>query len=254
MSALLLCSKHNDLQDSIRLRYFYLAQTLRLSTKPSHSVVAIQHMAGSRLLRNAVITAAQSPIAREDSSLTASTSTSPSSSSTSSQGTPFAVHVHGSSHSEPSSNGHHATNNGSAEHAIARSQGLRVSVKGVHKRYQTKRGEFHAVRGVDLEIEPGTLVALLGPSGSGKTTLLRMIAGLEEVTEGQVFFGDEDATNMTVQERRIGFVFQSYALFRHMTVLDNIVFGMNMRGIEGDKEAKEKRARELLELIQLPRE
>jgi sulfate transport system ATP-binding protein len=75
---------------------------------------------------------------------------------------------------------------------------------------------------VSLEVKSGELIALLGPSGSGKTTLLRLIAGLEMPTAGRIFFGDEDASSKTVQERNVGFVFQHYALFRHMTVLDNI--------------------------------
>jgi ABC-type sulfate/molybdate transport systems ATPase subunit len=75
----------------------------------------------------------------------------------------------------------------------------------------------------------GELIALLGPSGSGKTTLLRLIAGLESPTEGTVYFGNEDASRKTVQQRNIGFVFQHYALFRHMTVLDNVSFGLTIR-------------------------
>ena len=92
-------------------------------------------------------------------------------------------------------------------------------------------------------------MALLGPSGSGKTTLLRMIAGLEEVTGGQIFFDDEDFTHTRVQDRHVGMVFQSYALFKHMTVAENIEFAMRMRGLEGDRR---KRVSELLDLIQLP--
>src|SRR5699024_11541113 len=77
-------------------------------------------------------------------------------------------------------------------------------------------------------IEKGEMVGLLGPSGSGKTTLLRLIAGLEVADNGRILFGDEDITHKAVRERRVGFVFQNYALFRHMTVLDNVGFGLRM--------------------------
>jgi sulfate transport system ATP-binding protein len=82
-------------------------------------------------------------------------------------------------------------------------------------------GRTGALRGADLEIRDGELIALLGPSGSGKTTLLRVIAGLEIPNAGRVFFDDQDATAMPVQRRRIGFVFQNYALFKHMSASDN---------------------------------
>src|SRR5208283_116607 len=82
---------------------------------------------------------------------------------------------------------------------------------------------------IDLEVAPGELLALLGPSGSGKTTLLRLLAGLDTVSEGSIRLGGEDAGRLTVQERRVGFVFQSYALFRHMTVFDNIAYGLTVR-------------------------
>src|SRR3977135_4135759 len=86
-----------------------------------------------------------------------------------------------------------------------------------------------ALRGVSLEIRDGELIALLGPSGSGKTTLLRVIAGLEIPSAGKVLFANEDATSLPVQHRRIGFVFQHYALFKHMTVFDNIAYGLRVR-------------------------
>src|SRR4051812_28822507 len=88
---------------------------------------------------------------------------------------------------------------------------------------------YPALRGVSLEIRSGELIALLGPSGSGKTTLLRLIAGLERPTEGTIFFGNEDASYKSVQERNVGFVFQSYALFKHLTVAENIGFGLKVR-------------------------
>src|SRR5688572_1572464 len=102
---------------------------------------------------------------------------------------------------------------------------IQVSVENVVRTF----GVTPALHGVSLEIEPGELVALLGPSGSGKTTLLRILAGLDIPTSGRVLFDGEDALKLTVQERNIGLVFQSYALFRHMTVLDNIGFGLRVR-------------------------
>ena len=102
-------------------------------------------------------------------------------------------------------------------------------------------------------IRSGELIALLGPSGSGKTTLLRLIAGLESPTEGLIYFGDEDASKKTVQQRNIGFVFQHYALFRYMTVLDNIGFGLKVRDAARRPSRAEIRSRalELLDLVQL---
>lgn len=97
------------------------------------------------------------------------------------------------------------------------------------KHFNTSKGVFKAVDGVDVDVEPSSIVALLGPSGSGKTTLLRLIAGLEMPTGGKILFDDFDATNTPVQDRRIGFVFQSYALFNHMTVAENIKFGLEVR-------------------------
>ncbi|WP_075214495.1 sulfate/molybdate ABC transporter ATP-binding protein [Mongoliimonas terrestris] len=90
-------------------------------------------------------------------------------------------------------------------------------------------GDTAALHGVDLAVASGELVALLGPSGSGKTTLLRIIAGLDFPSSGQVFFGGTDASLKSVRERNVGFVFQHYALFRHMTVADNIAFGLRAR-------------------------
>jgi len=114
-------------------------------------------------------------------------------------------------------------------------------------------GVTPALHGVSLEIEPGELVALLGPSGSGKTTLLRILAGLDIPTEGRVMFDGDDALTLTVQQRNVGLVFQNYALFRHMNVLDNIGFGLRVRPRSRRPSRKEirKRARELLDLVQL---
>ena len=123
-------------------------------------------------------------------------------------------------------------------------------------RVQNIRKEFSrypALHDVSLNIVSGELIALLGPSGSGKTTLLRLIAGLESPTDGMIFFGDEDASQKSVQERHVGFVFQHYALFRHMTILENVSFGLNVRpAAERPPKAEiRRRAMELLDLVQL---
>jgi len=114
-------------------------------------------------------------------------------------------------------------------------------------------GATPALHGVSLDIRSGELVALLGPSGSGKTTLLRILAGLDIPTAGRVMFDGNDALKLTVQERNVGLVFQNYALFRHMTVLDNIGFGLRVRPRSRRPSRKEirQRALELLDLVQL---
>jgi sulfate transport system ATP-binding protein len=124
-----------------------------------------------------------------------------------------------------------------------------LSIRNVRKEFD----RFAALEDVSLDIRSGELIALLGPSGSGKTTLLRLIAGLDHPTEGNILFGGEDASLKTVQERNIGFVFQSYALFRHMNVLDNIGFGLSVRrGAKRIAKAEiARRAKELLDLVQL---
>jgi sulfate transport system ATP-binding protein len=111
-----------------------------------------------------------------------------------------------------------------------------------------------ALAGVTLEITKGDFVALLGPSGSGKTTLLRVIAGLAFADDGHVVMGGRDVTDVDVKGRDIGFVFQNYALFRHMTVAKNIAFGLNMqkRKDRPSREDIQKRVDELLNLVQLP--
>ncbi len=126
-----------------------------------------------------------------------------------------------------------------------------MDVRVDHVRKEFDR--FPALHDVSLDIHSGELIALLGPSGSGKTTLLRLIAGLEQPTDGRIFFGEEDASSKSVQERQIGFVFQHYALFRHMTVLDNVGFGLKVRPRANRPPAGEirRRARELLDLVQL---
>jgi sulfate transport system ATP-binding protein len=115
-------------------------------------------------------------------------------------------------------------------------------------------GDFSAVNGLSLEIASGELIALLGPSGSGKTTLLRLIAGLLPPSRGTIRFGGEDASRKSVQERNVGFVFQHYALFRHMTVLENVAFGLRIRPAATRPKGLEIkwRVRELLDLVQLP--
>lgn len=108
-------------------------------------------------------------------------------------------------------------------------------------------GEFTAVHPLDLEIPQGSFFALLGPSGCGKTTTLRMVAGLEDPTEGRILIGDTDITRTRAYQRNVNTVFQSYALFPHMTVLDNVSFGLKRKG---DKEAKSK-AQDALDLVEL---
>jgi sulfate/thiosulfate transport system ATP-binding protein len=102
---------------------------------------------------------------------------------------------------------------------------MSISVRGISKNF----GRFAALKDVSLEIPSGELVALLGPSGSGKTTLLRIIAGLEFADSGVVEFSGQDITEQSARERHVGFVFQHYALFRHMTVFENIAFGLRVR-------------------------
>ncbi|MBF2078184.1 MAG: ATP-binding cassette domain-containing protein, partial [Synechococcales cyanobacterium T60_A2020_003] len=100
-----------------------------------------------------------------------------------------------------------------------------IRVEDISKRF----GDFQAVDNVRLEVSTGSLVALLGPLGSGKSTLLRLIAGLEQPDTGRIWLTGQDATYQTVQERRVGFVFQHYALFKHLTVRQNIAFGLDIR-------------------------
>lgn len=124
-----------------------------------------------------------------------------------------------------------------------------IRIANVRKEFD----RYAALHGVSLDIRSGELIALLGPSGSGKTTLLRLIAGLERPTDGTIYFGDEDASQLEVQERNVGFVFQSYALFKHMSVADNVGFGLTVRPRATRPPTAEirKRASELLDLVQL---
>ena len=124
-----------------------------------------------------------------------------------------------------------------------------IQIRNIHKSF----AGFPALVDVNLDIRSGELIALLGPSGSGKTTLLRAIAGLEFPDYGQILFGGKNMARLAVRERRVGFVFQHYALFKHMTVLDNIAFGLSVRPRKQrpSEDAIRKRALELLDLVQL---
>jgi sulfate/thiosulfate transport system ATP-binding protein len=126
---------------------------------------------------------------------------------------------------------------------------MSIEVRNIHKRF----GSFAALNDVSLDLPSGELTALLGPSGCGKTTLLRIIAGLEQPDAGSVLFHGKDATGSHVRERKVGFVFQHYALFRHMTVFENVAFGLRVRAKQerpSDAEIS-RRVHELLDLVQL---
>ncbi|HSS42582.1 MAG TPA: sulfate ABC transporter ATP-binding protein [Solirubrobacterales bacterium] len=120
-----------------------------------------------------------------------------------------------------------------------------ISVEGANKRF----GDFQALDDVSIEVPDGSLTALLGPSGSGKSTLLRAIAGLEDLDSGLVTINGENATGKPAQKRGVGFVFQHYAAFKHMTVYDNVAFGLKIR--KWDKQKTSARVHELLQLVQL---
>ena len=122
---------------------------------------------------------------------------------------------------------------------------MSISVRSVRKQF----GDFVALDDVSVEVETGSLTALLGPSGSGKSTLLRCIAGLETPDGGEILISGEDVTGAAPQQRGVGFVFQHYAAFKHMTVAKNIAFGLEVR--KRPKEEIEHRVNELLELVQL---
>ncbi len=125
---------------------------------------------------------------------------------------------------------------------------MKIRLDQVVKTFDT----FRAVHGVSLDIESGELVALLGPSGSGKTTILRMVAGLEFSDGGQIHFGDRNATDIPVRDRGVGFVFQHYALFPHMTVAENIAFGMRTtKAAKRTKAEIAERVNDLLRLVRL---
>jgi sulfate/thiosulfate transport system ATP-binding protein len=126
---------------------------------------------------------------------------------------------------------------------------MSIQVVNVSKRF----GTFEALHDVSLDIVPGELVALLGPSGSGKTTLLRVIAGLEVPDSGRILFNGQDSTAKRVQEREVGFVFQHYALFRHMSIFENVAFGLRVRprAQRPSESAIRDKVMSLLKLVQL---
>ena len=126
---------------------------------------------------------------------------------------------------------------------------MTVRVEHIIKRFGSS-SEAAAVADVSFEAQPKAITTLLGPSGSGKSTLLRLIAGLEVPDAGRVFIDGQDVTTLSPQHRNVGFVFQSYALFKHMTVADNIAFGMKIRRLP--KAQVKERVAELLKLVQLP--
>jgi sulfate transport system ATP-binding protein len=126
---------------------------------------------------------------------------------------------------------------------------MSISVKNLSRNF----GHFRALDDVSLHVETGELVALLGPSGCGKTTLLRIIAGLESADSGRVYFSGRDATHVDVRHRNVGFVFQHYALFKHMTVFENVAFGLRVKPRAQRPSESHIRAKvsQLLELVQL---
>ena len=126
---------------------------------------------------------------------------------------------------------------------------MSIEVRNINKHF----GAFHALRNVNLDIESGELLALLGPSGCGKTTLLRIIAGLESPDTGSIAFSGEDATDFSVKERNVGFVFQHYALFRHMSVFENVAFGLRVkpRSVRPSESVIREKVMSLLQLVQL---
>lgn len=126
---------------------------------------------------------------------------------------------------------------------------MSIEVKSIHRQF----GDYTALDDINLKVESGELVSLLGPSGSGKTTLLRIIAGLERADSGQVLLHGVDATDTPVRDRRVGFVFQHYALFKHLTVFKNVAFGLSIlpRRKRPSKEQIRERVSRLLGLVQL---
>ena len=122
---------------------------------------------------------------------------------------------------------------------------MSIRIVGITKQF----GAFKALDDVSLDVPQGTLLALLGPSGSGKTTLLRIIAGLETADRGSVLYDDEDVTTRNARDRNVGFVFQHYALFRHMSVFENVAFGLRVRKVP--KTEVNKRVEELINLVRL---
>src|SRR5919201_2563234 len=124
---------------------------------------------------------------------------------------------------------------------------MSIELRGITKTF----GDFRVLQDVSLLVPTGELVALLGPSGAGKTTLLRIIAGLEVADGGVVLFDDAEVTHRQAHDRRVGFVFQHYALFRHMTVFDNVAFGLRVRprALRPSKAEIAERVHRLLSLV-----
>lgn len=126
---------------------------------------------------------------------------------------------------------------------------MSIKIQNISKSF----GTFNALDNITIDIQTGELIALLGPSGSGKTSLLRIIAGLEAANQGSILFGEEDMTHINTKERKVGFVFQHYALFRHMTVFENIAYGLKVRPrkTRPSKQEIEEKVNELLKLVKL---
>ncbi|WP_434352656.1 sulfate ABC transporter ATP-binding protein [Psychrobacter sp. HD31] len=127
---------------------------------------------------------------------------------------------------------------------------MSIDINHVHKQF----GSFVALQDINLSVPTGKMTTLLGPSGCGKTTLLRIIAGLEYADSGKILFDGDDVTDVPVQHRHIGFMFQHYALFRHKTIAENIAFGLKMlpKSKRPSKADIHKKVSDLLELVQLP--
>ena len=127
---------------------------------------------------------------------------------------------------------------------------MSIEIQNINKRF----GDFTALDNINITVPTGKLTTLLGPSGCGKTTLLRIIAGLEFADSGRILFDGTDVTDTPVQKRRIGFMFQHYALFRHKNIADNVAFGLTLlpKNERPSKPDIQKRVNELLELVQLP--
>ncbi len=126
---------------------------------------------------------------------------------------------------------------------------MSIALNNINKYF----GNFHVLKNINLKVENNELVALLGPSGCGKTSLLRVIAGLEMVDKGEIFFGQHEVTSVPIAKRKVGFMYQQYALFRHMTVFDNIAFGLHIqpRAIRKSRQQIKEKVQQLLSLIQL---
>jgi len=134
--------------------------------------------------------------------------------------------------------------------AASAKRAVGVRVEGVSKRFAHRvKGEIYAARDVTLDVAPGEFLTLLGPSGCGKTTTLRMIAGFETPDEGHVRFGSDDVTHLPADQRNIGFVFQNYALFPHLSVGENVAYGLRVRGLDGREVAT--RVADVLTLVGL---